>query len=159
MPGRFQQRGGASGDKPFTEKQAALCGFTKIPISEEYRAIVRLASEINGINVHPDTGYFNFGFRMALAKSSQGIEQPPHGKRAGGFEAQEVMFTSECPTCPLHAGETFAELPGKNPSGLTHLDSRALSFKKLTVEPQLKRPDMSADRARRNIERFSGFTE
>ena len=56
-------------------------------------------------------------------------------------------------------GVAFAKLSGQNTSGITDLHSRPLAFKELTVEPLFKRPDMPADRARRDIQCFSRFAE
>jgi len=51
------------------------------------------------------------------------------------------------------------QLSGKHSPGFSDLHARTLPFEKLAVEPQFKGTNMSADRTRRNIERFSGFTE
>jgi len=96
---------------------------------------------------------------VVLTKGFKHIQKPPHRQGAGSFEAQKVVFTSECATGPLNIGETFAELSGQNTSGITDLHSRPLAFKELTVEPLFKRPDMPADRARRDIQCFSSFAE
>ena len=94
-----------------------------------------------------------------FTKRSQDVKQPSHGERTGCLQPQQVVFTPESPTGPLDTPEPFVKLPGQNTPRLTDLHSRPLPFEQLTVEPHFKGADMSADRARRNIEHFSGFTE
>ena len=96
---------------------------------------------------------------MVFAERFKHIQEPSHRKGAGSFKAQKVIFTFECPACPLHIREAFAKLSGQNTSGFIDLHSRPLLFEKLAVKPQFKRPDMPADRSRRDIQGFSGFAE
>ncbi|MNN58081.1 hypothetical protein D3C81_1731090 [compost metagenome] len=134
-------------DQPFIEQLETLDISGKTPVGQEDRTVVGLGIEVHAVDVHPHAGQLHAAVVLGLLERIQRPQQPAHGERGRGLQAQAIAVLAQQCAGIFDDLEADLELLRQQAAVLGQGQFRPAPFEQVAAEHGFEGLDVVADGA------------